>query len=133
MTVSAPPHPEVEQAILPLAKASKREGVLDFVIVAVSCVLFFTISVYQLDLPGLYTDEAYDVIPAMQMVLGHPVELQGDVLDLGALRLPLMSSSAYQGVTYTYLALPFFALGGVNVFSLRLMTVLVGVLGIVLA
>ncbi len=43
-----------------------------------------------------------------------------------------MSSSAYQGVTYTYLALPFFALGGVNVISLRLMTVLVGVLGIVL-
>jgi 4-amino-4-deoxy-L-arabinose transferase-like glycosyltransferase len=101
--------------------------------VGACCLLFFFISIYQLDLPGLYTDEAFDVIPAMQMVKGHPVELLDDVLNLGGLRLPLMSSSAYQGVTYTYLALPFFALGGVNVFSLRLMTVLVGVVGVVLA
>ena len=112
---------------------STREALRDFIVVSLACLLFLGISLFQLDLPGLYTDEAYDVIPAMQMVLGHPVELQGGVLDLGGLRLPLMSSSAYQGVTYTYLALPFFALGGVTVTSLRLMTVLVGVLGVILA
>ena len=111
----------------------RRAALADTLIVGACCLLFFLISVYQLDLPGLYTDEAYDVIPAMQMVLGHQVELQGDVLRLSGLSLPLMSSSAYQGVTYTYLSLPFFALGGVNVYSLRLMTVLVGVVGVILA
>jgi hypothetical protein len=116
-----------------VASLSKRETVLDVLSVGLACIIFLAISLYQLDLPGLYTDEAYDVIPAMQMVRGHHVELQGDVLDLGGLRLPLMSSSAYQGVTYTYLAVPFFALGGVSVFSLRFMTVLVGMLGVVLS
>jgi hypothetical protein len=117
----------------PLASVSRRETLIDVVSVGLACIIFLAVALYQLDLPGLYTDEAYDVIPAMQMVTGHHVELQGDVLDLGGLRLPLMSSSAYQGVTYTYLAIPFFALGGVNVFSLRFMTVLVGMLGVVLS
>ena len=43
-----------------------------------------------------------------------------------------MSSSDYQGVTSTYLALPFFALFGINVFALRLMTITVGLMGVVL-
>ena len=69
----------------------------------------------------------------MQIVLGHSVELQRNVgLHLFGLTLPLMSSSDYQGVTSTYLVLPFFALFGINVVSLRLMTVSVGVLGIIL-
>jgi 4-amino-4-deoxy-L-arabinose transferase-like glycosyltransferase len=125
--------PTVADHITPIASTGGRETILDVVSVGLACVIFLAISLYQLDLPGLYTDEAYDVIPAMQMALGHHVELQGDVLDLGGLRLPLMSSSAYQGVTYTYLAVPFFALGGVNVVSLRFMTVLVGMLGVVLS
>ncbi|MEO5953207.1 MAG: glycosyltransferase family 39 protein, partial [Chloroflexia bacterium] len=83
--------------------------------------------------PGLYPDEAFDVIPAMQILLGHPVELQRNVgLHLFGLDLPLMSSSDYQGVTSTYLALPFFAIFGINVVSLRLMTVAVGLLGVIL-
>ncbi len=130
--VSSPP--EVALAPIRSEPLTRGRGALrDFIVVGVACILFLAISLYHLDLPGLYTDEAYDVIPAMQMVLGHHVELQGNVLDLDGLRLPLMSSSAYQGVTYTYLALPFFALGGINIFSLRLMTVLVGALGVVLA
>lgn len=133
MTLTAPPLTEVEPTTTPRTVPDRREHLLDLVVVSIACVVFLAISLYQLDLPGLYTDEAYDVIPAMQMVLGHRVELQGEVLDLGGLRLPLMSSSAYQGVTYTYLAVPFFALGGVNVISLRLMTVLVGVAGIILS
>ncbi|HKP54204.1 MAG TPA: glycosyltransferase family 39 protein [Chloroflexia bacterium] len=136
MISDATPLEQAETVSSPTASTTlsgKREALLDFVMVGLACLVFLAFSLYQLDLPGLYTDEAYDVIPAMQMVLGHHVELQGDVLDLGGLRLPLMSSSAYQGVTYTYLALPFFALGGVNVISLRMMTVLVGVLGVILA
>lgn len=106
---------------------------LDLLAVTVACALFLSIGLYQITLPGLYTDEAFDVIPTMQMLLGHPVELQRNVLHLGSLSLPLMSSSDYQGVTSTYLALPFFMIGGINVVSLRVMTVLVGALAIVLA
>ncbi|MDQ3928780.1 MAG: glycosyltransferase family 39 protein, partial [Chloroflexota bacterium] len=112
--------------------AGRRAALLDVAVVSLASLIFFALCVYQLDLPGLYNDEAFDVIPSMQMLLGHKVELQRDVLHLGGLSLPLMSSSDYQGVTSTYLALPFFALGGINVISLRLMTVLVGVLGVVL-
>jgi hypothetical protein len=106
----------------------------DVLTLSLCSVLFFALCVYQLDLPGLYTDEAFDVVPAMQILRGHPVELQRGVgIHLFGVDLPLMSSSDYQGVTSTYLVLPFFALGGINVISLRLMTVTVGVVGIVVA
>jgi hypothetical protein len=108
-------------------------AMLDAGIVALSCLVFLGLALYHLELPGLYADEAFDVIPAMQLLLGHPVELQRGVgLHLFGLDLPLMSSSDYQGVTSTNLALPFFAVGGISVASLRAMTVTVGVVGVVL-
>lgn len=118
----------------PAAANSRRETWLDIATLVAACTAFFALCVYQLPLPGLYNDEAFDVIPAMQMLLGHPVELQRNAgIHILGLTLPLMSSSDYQGVTSTYLALPFMAVGGVNVVSLRLMTVTVGLVGIVLA
>ncbi len=128
---------QVEAAVLavrPALTVRDRALVIDTLSVVLSSIIFFTLCMYRLDLPGLYNDEAFDVIPAMQIVLGHPVELQRGVgLHLFGVDLPLMSSSDYQGVTSTYLAIPFFALGGVSVQSLRLMTVLVGVAGVVVA
>ncbi len=112
---------------------SWRTAALDIGAVGLACIIFLALTLYHLDLPGLYADEAFDVIPAMQLLLGHPVELQRNVgLHVFGLDLPLMSSSDYQGVTSTYLVLPFFALFGINVVSLRLMTVSVGVLGVIL-
>lgn len=112
----------------------RRDMWLDVATLVLACGVFFALSVYQLSLPGLYNDEAFDVIPAMQMLTEQTVELQrGAGIQFFGLSLPLMSSSDYQGVTSTYLALPFLALGGINVISLRLMTVTVGMVGIVLA
>ncbi|HST05103.1 MAG TPA: glycosyltransferase family 39 protein [Chloroflexia bacterium] len=112
---------------------STRETLLNAGAISLACLIFLALALFQLDLPGLYADEAFDVIPAMQIVLGHSVELQRNVgVHLFGLSLPLMSSSDYQGVTSTYLVLPFFWLFGVNVVSLRLMTISVGVLGLVL-
>lgn len=112
----------------------KRDRWIDVAVVTLACCVFFALCVYQLQLPGLYNDEAFDVIPSMQMLLGHPVELQRNAgLHIFNLALPLMSSSDYQGVTSTYLAIPFLAIGGINVISLRMMTVCVGLLGVVLA
>ncbi|HVG00833.1 MAG TPA: glycosyltransferase family 39 protein, partial [Chloroflexia bacterium] len=134
-TLTTQPKARIQEAAAPATVASaRRDTWADFASVSIACLAFFFICVYQLDLPGLYNDEAFDVIPAMQVVLGHPVELQrGAGIDLFGVTLPLMSSSDYQGITSTYFALPFFAIGGVNVFSLRLMTVTVGLIAIVLA
>ena len=112
---------------------SLRNAMVDALVVIAACIVFLGICLYQVQLPGLYTDEAFDVIPAMQLLTGHAVELQRNIgLHLFGYDLPLMSSSDYQGVTSTYLVLPFFALGGINVVSLRLMTISVGVLGVIL-
>ncbi|HUP28333.1 MAG TPA: glycosyltransferase family 39 protein, partial [Chloroflexia bacterium] len=121
-------------------EAAQREGVqsqraarIDALAVGGACLLFLCLTLYQINLPGLYPDEAFDVIPAMQLLLGHKVELLDNAgLHLFGLDFPVMSSSAYQGVTSTYLALPFFAVGGINVFSLRLMTVTTGLVAVVL-
>jgi 4-amino-4-deoxy-L-arabinose transferase-like glycosyltransferase len=112
---------------------ARKAPALDVAAVIVACVVFSALCLYQLDLPGLYPDEAFDVVPSMQIVLGHPVDVQrGASLHLFGTDLPLMSSSDYQGPTSTYLAIPFFAVGGVSVFSLRTMTVIIGLLGVLL-
>src|SRR5207247_9920634 len=96
---------------------------LDVLAVGVACMVFLALTLPQLDLPGIYPDEAFDVIPTMQILLGHPVELQRNAgVHIFGLALPLMSSSDYQGVTSTYLALPFFMIGEINVYALRPMS-----------
>jgi 4-amino-4-deoxy-L-arabinose transferase-like glycosyltransferase len=126
-------HHTTERASHGVQASARRVILLDAATITLACAIFLGICLYQIELPGLYNDEAFDVIPAMQLVKGQPVEvLPGASLDLFGLRLPLMSSSAYQGVTSTYLAIPFFAIGGVNVISLRLMTALVGVVAIII-
>ena len=125
--------PIQEDSVPQVASSTRREGILDAIALVAALAIFLSLTLYQLDLPGLYPDEAFDVVPTMQIVLGHPVELQRNAgIHLFGLDLPLMSSSDYQGVTSTYLALPFFAIGGISVYSLRLMTVLVGALAILL-
>jgi hypothetical protein len=115
-------------------ESDSRSSRLDLLSLFVACLLFLALTLPQLDLPGLYPDEAFDVIPAMQLLLGHDVEVLDNAgLNIFGLNLPLMSSSAYQGVTSTYLAIPFFAIGGINVISLRVMTIMVGLIAIVLS
>ena len=87
----------------------------------------------QLDLPGLYYDEALDVVPSMQLLLGQPVTLERGVgVWVGNTAFPVMIMD-YVGAVNTYLMIPFFALLGVNVYSLRLMTVVLSAVTLVLA
>src|SRR5918998_169833 len=77
--------------------ARRAISLIDAAGVPLPCAIFLVICLSQLALPGLYNDEAFDVIPAMQIVLGHPVELlRGAGLDVLGVNLPLMSSSDYQ-------------------------------------
>ena len=92
---------------------------LDLVFLLIGLSAFLTLTLYQIELPGLHTDEAMEVLPAMQLLRGQPVECYKDVcLNLFGLRLPVMIYE-YIAAINAYLVLPFFALLGINVPALR--------------
>lgn len=93
--------------------------------------LYCVLGWYQLDLPGLYYDEALDAVPAMQFLQGQPLETEATV-DLGGRAWPLMLMP-YVGSTTTYLSMAAFALLGPGPTTLRLANWLVGLLALVLA
>jgi len=88
--------------------------------------LYAGLSFYQLALPGLHYDEAFEAVPALQLWQGQPVNLfRGSGLNLGGRSWPLMTQD-YIGALNTYLALPFIALLGPTTAALRAMSILVG-------
>jgi hypothetical protein len=90
--------------------------------------IFVGLTTYQLALPGLHYDEAFEAVPAMQLLLGQPVtSFRGNGLFIAGRLLPLMTQD-YIGAINTYAALPFFWLLGINLVSLRLMAVAVGLI-----
>ena len=100
---------------------------------ALSLVIFIVLSAHQLTLPGLHYDEAKEAgVNAMQLVTGQPVTAFRDAtIQVGPWRLPLMVQD-YIGAMNVALAMPFLALGGVNVVALRWLSILIGALTLVL-
>lgn len=95
-----------------------------------SLILFLGLATHQLALPGLNYDEAFDAVPAMQILLNQPQEpLRGSGLHIAGRTWPLMVMD-YKGVVHTYWALPFLWALGVRVFALRLSCVFLGLLTI---
>ena len=106
--------------------STSRAAIIDIGVSVLSLTVFFYVSLANISLPGLYYDEAMDVVPTMQIVLGQPVEAWAGVsISLGGRTFPVMIMS-YLGTVCTYLMLPFFYFLGVSVFSLRLMTIVFG-------
>ena len=106
--------------------------ILHAAIVGMAVMLFSALSLKNIALPGLYYDEALDVVPAMQLLQGMPLEpVRGAYLSVAGHPLPLMIMD-YVGTVNTYLALPVFAVFGVNVTSVRLLPILLAALGLVL-
>jgi len=98
---------------------------VEIALLTLICSLFFVLASYNIELPGLYYDEALDVVPTMQLATGQPIDKHNSVEILGR-RLPIMVSE-YVGAVSTYLTLPFFLLLGVSVSSLRLTTIVFAV------
>ncbi len=116
-----------------LPPAPRLPLLCDWLVLALALALFVASASYGWRLPGLYNDEAYDVVPAMELVLGQPVELNRGVgLHLFGRDFPLMISD-YQGVSSMYVVLPLFALFGPGVGATRAMTIGFGVIAIVLS
>lgn len=99
---------------------------------AIIVALYLALSLYQLNLPGLHYDEAFEAVPAMQLVYGQPVTaFRNSGLNLGAQIFPYMTQD-YIGTLNLYGALPFVALLGPTPTALRLMSVLTGALTLLL-
>ncbi len=95
--------------------------------------IFITLSLHQLVLPGLHYDEAREAgVNAMQLATGQPVTAFRDAtVQVGSWRLPLMVQD-YIGTLDALLAVPFLFFGGVNVVALRLLSVTIGAMTLVM-
>lgn len=98
---------------------------------AVGVFLYFALR--QLDLPGFYYDEGFDLVPMMALMRGEAPELlRGIGLRIGGLSLPLMKMD-YLGSLTGYLTLPFMAVFGPGVTAARLQPIFFSAVMIVLA
>ena len=85
-----------------------------------SLVLFLAIALHQLDLPGLYYDEALDLTPMLDVMRGAPTPLLRNIgLPAGGYTYPVMLMD-YMGSLNGYLTLPFMAVLGSGVAAARL-------------
>ncbi len=114
--------------------SSYRLLAIRYLLPAICYLLFLALGAHQLSLPGLHYDEAKEAgLNAMQLLTGQPVTAFRDAtVALGPWRLPLMVQD-YIGALNVYLAVPFLALGGVNVVALRWLPLLTGGLTLLLA
>ena len=88
--------------------------------------LYAALSFYQIDLPGLHYDEAFEVVPALQLWRGQPIAtFRHSGLVLNGRRFPLMTQD-YIGAINTYAAIPFIAILGPTPAAPRVMSILVG-------
>lgn len=88
--------------------------------------LYLGLSLYQIDLPGLHYDEAFEAVPAIQLLHGQPATVFRDSgLLIGGQLYPLMTQD-YIGAVNTYLAVPFIMTFGPTPTALRTMSILVG-------
>ncbi|NJN93787.1 MAG: phospholipid carrier-dependent glycosyltransferase [Anaerolineales bacterium] len=88
--------------------------------------LYASLSFYQIDLPGLHYDEAFEAVPALQLWQGQAVSsFRSSGLILGGRLFPLMTQD-YIGALNTYAAIPFIALLGATPAALRVMSILTG-------
>jgi 4-amino-4-deoxy-L-arabinose transferase-like glycosyltransferase len=92
----------------------------------VPLIIYLLISLYQINLPGLHYDEAFEAVPALQMLQGQPVTtFRNHGLSVAGHTFPLMTQD-YIGAINTYLSIPFIALLGATPAALRAMTILLG-------
>ena len=85
---------------------AQRNTTLRFGALAAVFVIYFGLSFYQINLPGLHYDEAFEAVPAMQLLRHQPVAtFRYAGLALGERTFPLMTQD-YIGALNTYAALP---------------------------
>lgn len=95
-------------------------------------IIFLAASLYQITLPGLHYDEAFEAVPAVQLLKGQPVQAFRDsTFTFLGTQFPLTTQD-YIGAINTYGVLPFLWLGGISVTSLRLYAIAIGLASLLL-
>ena len=103
------------------------------VLLAGCLTLFLAVALHQLDLPGLYYDEALDLAPMLEVMRGQPTPLlRGIGLSAGGYAYPVMLMD-YMGSLNGYLSAPFLAALGPGVAAARLQPILFSAVTILLA
>ena len=114
------------------SRAGWSAGWLSLGVTLFAVVVFGAFCFYHYRLPGLYYDEAFDVVPSMQILYGQPVQLaRGVGIDVFGHALPVMTGD-YWGSVSTYAVLALFWLLGVGVLPVRLWPILAGMLAVLL-
>lgn len=86
--------------------------------------LFVVLAAANLQLPGLYYDEALDAVPGLRLIQGREIEFSRNAsLELFGRRFPLMVIE-YVGPVNTYLTAAAFSLFGASVEVLRMIPIL---------
>ncbi len=94
---------------------------------------YVTLSLYQLQLPGLHYDEAFEAVPALQILRGQPVvAFRNGGLLLGRQLYPLMTQD-YIGAINTYAVIPFILVFGTTTIALRVFSTMIGAITLWLA
>ncbi len=108
-------------------------NLLNAAILSACVALFLCIALRQLDLPGLYYDEALDLAPMLDIMRGAPTPLlRGIGVTVGGYTYPVMLMD-YMGSLNGYVTLPFMLVLGPGVTAARLSPILFSAVTIILA
>ena len=95
--------------------------------------LYLLLSLYQLDLPGIHYDEAFEVVPAIQLLQGQPVfSFRNSGFTVADRLYPIMTQD-YIGAINTYVSIPFVYFFGPTPQSLRIPAIFIGAITLCLA
>jgi hypothetical protein len=108
---------------------SSREVRISAFCLLPSILLFLAASLYQLNLPGFYYDEGFDLTPMLSVMHGEPVDL---LRGIGIAGYPVMRMD-YMGSLNGYLTVPFMAALGPGYLAARLQPVVFSLITLVLA
>lgn len=97
---------------------------------AVAVLVFVALTSWELEVPGLGYDEAFDAAIAVQWIHGQPLDAAGSVR-LGNWSLPVMSTDI-EGPLGVYLSAVAFKIFGTTVHTLRALHIAIGALTLVL-
>ncbi|MCS7061067.1 MAG: glycosyltransferase family 39 protein [Anaerolineae bacterium] len=113
-----------QQTLLPFLGAA---------LAGVCVMLFLSVALRQIDLPGLYYDEALDLAPMLDILRGAPTSLlRGIGVSIGGYTWPVMVMD-YMGSLNGYLTLPFMLALGPGVLAARLSPILFSAITLLLA
>jgi 4-amino-4-deoxy-L-arabinose transferase-like glycosyltransferase len=109
-----------------------REQYVDIAVLLAVSTAFLSLSLYQIELPGLYGDEVDKLVPTVNLLTGQPVSGVGWYITIFGFRI-LVSFTDRIGPVLSYLPMPFILLFGYTPFALRFSSIICGWLTLIFA